>query len=257
MKPCGYGWLRVVVRLALGSGTAASPQPCRSRLFWGVALSTSCPPQASGPGLGGARRTAVLIRSRLSVDATAVVAVVSVLVSGGLSPWLAGRIAARRFEAEKRRDREDELRAVLENAGVQLTETFTVVRPLFLRMSELGDGRIEPARRAMEQLWKNDDRLSVRLGSGAPEVQKYREAIEAVAKVMDTFEEGLVAGFNSTRIEQAQEAFRRANEIQPAFYDVASQRIGPGDQTPPARRLLSRRADTSPKLPAAKSGESS
>jgi hypothetical protein len=164
------------------------------------------------------------------VDATAVVAIVSVVVTGAFSPYIGARVAASRFEEEKRRDREDELRSVMEAAGVTLTECMYAYGRLRADLPELTHAALEPYDAEMEQLWKNDDRLSVRLGSNAEEVHLYRAAIEEMGKARTTLREGLEDGFAKEVIDRMDDHHVQALDLQSRFYDAASGRIGPGER---------------------------
>jgi hypothetical protein len=106
-----------------------------------------------------------------------IVALASVLVTGIATPFITSLTARRQLALQSRRDREDELRNVLEQAGIRLTEAMFAVNKARARPSEFQESDLRLLTQHLEQLWKNDDRLPVRLGSRASEVQHYRRAI--------------------------------------------------------------------------------
>jgi hypothetical protein len=165
-----------------------------------------------------------------------IVALASVVVTGALSPFIAARMAQRALAHQTRVSREDELRSVLENAGVKLTEALFALDGVRSKMPALDRSELAPFSSDREQLWKNDDRLAVRLGSSAPEVDHYRRAIEELSKAATILEEVADGqGFDTEGFKQLKVARQAALEAQYAFYDASSRRIGPGD--PPRRKF--------------------
>lgn len=73
---------------------------------------------------------------------------------------------------------------MLENAGVKVTEAIAVLDGVRRRLSELDHGMLVPLNAEMEQLWRNEDRIAVRLGRGASETQHYRRAIDRIDEAL-------------------------------------------------------------------------
>lgn len=161
-----------------------------------------------------------------------IIALVSIIV-GGLTAIAGQVVAARTAERQivlgSRRDREDELRAVLEHAGVKMTEAIVVLDALRLHLSDLDADKLAPMNEEMRQLWLNEDRISVRLGRAAPETQHYRRAIDRIDEVLITCADGLTDGFSTKDFEGINSARNAAYQAQRQFYDAASERIGPGE----------------------------
>jgi hypothetical protein len=182
----------------------------------------------------------------------ALVSVVSAAVTALTAPWLGARAADRRFELETRRNREDELRAVLEHGGVKLSETIFLLDQIRADLSALNDARLAPLFEEMKQLWLNEDRINVRLGRDAPEAQHYRRAQEAIAQAHTVMSDGLIEGFSERDFKAITAARAAAYQAQREFFDAASSRIGPGEPRRSQQRPLlarGRRGDEPDVLP--------
>ena len=179
-----------------------------------------------------------------------IVALVSVVVTGLAAPWIGSHMARKQAELQTRHAREDELRAVLENAGVKLTEAAATVGKTSQDLRALDEGEVALLGAEIEQLWKNDDRVRVRLGGNSPEARHYRRAItEGISAAHTVFLKAVTSGIDDDPgFEAGFEALRKAQEIalneQEAFYQAASHRIGPGARVLPGRVRLVRGEST-------------
>jgi hypothetical protein len=154
-----------------------------------------------------------------------VIALVSVVMTGGVTPFVANRMERARAELQIRRAREDELRSVLEHAGVKLTESVIAFGD-WNKVATLTQQEFTAMHADMGQLVKNFDRLAVRLGSGALEVRLYKQA----------YDDGIVKAYEALSRKaagqppapgQVRMALEAAGDAQEQFYDAASVRVGP------------------------------
>lgn len=149
-------------------------------------------------------------------------------MTGFVAPYLAGRSASRTVTLETRRDREDELRVVMDNAAIQLTEAIALLDQIRSRLSALSPGDLTPLQNTLTQLWLNEDRMAVRLGRDATEVRHYRQSISHIATAHTLLNEGLEYGPGdgvSTKLVKERSA---AYAAQGEFFNAASGRVGPG-----------------------------
>jgi hypothetical protein len=179
-----------------------------------------------------------------------VVALASIVVTGIATPVITSLTARRQLALQTRRDREDELRNVLEQAGIRLTEALFDLDKARLKVRNFDESELRSLKVHFEQLWKNDDRLSVRLGSHAPEVEHYRRAIVegfSAAYTVLSFAVG-EPSVDSTDLTGLGEARDTLFHSQREFFDAASRRIGPGEveRGTAIRRLLPARKNPKP-----------
>lgn len=165
-------------------------------------------------------------------------ALASVLMTGFVAPYLAGRIALNTVELETRRNREDELRLVMEHAAVKLTETIALLDHIRSNLGTLRSDDLEPLQESLNQLWLNEDRMAVRLGRNASEVKHYRESLSHVGTAHTLLHSGLGNGFAEPDFRELLGERMAAFEDQGAFFDAASARVGPGDSRGASRRRL-------------------
>lgn len=118
---------------------------------------------------------------------------------------------------------------MLENAGVKLTEAITVLDGVRRRLSTLDYDQLGLLHAEVGQLWKNEDRIVVRLGRRAPETQCYRRSIDRIDEALITCGDGLAEGFSERDFEGITAARNAAYQAQRQFYDAASRRVGPGE----------------------------
>lgn len=125
---------------------------------------------------------------------------------------------------------------MLENAGVKLTEAIAVLDEVRRRLSTLDSDQLGLPHAEMEQLWKNEDRIAVRLGRRAPETHCYRRSIDRIDEALITCGDGLAEGFSERDFEGITAARNAAYQAQRQFYDAASRRVGPGETETKAGR---------------------
>lgn len=163
------------------------------------------------------------------MSGTVAVAIVSIVVSGLLAPYLAHRWGAARLRWETRRDREDELRFVAEHAALEFTKALRMIDDLLADVSVLTLDAVRPVQQGFDRLWESEDRIAIRLGTDSPLTTRFREGVEALGSVRTLLYEVLGDGYDSERGLALHAARERAFHAQQAFFDVASERIGPGD----------------------------
>lgn len=110
------------------------------------------------------------------------VAIISVLSSAAVALGSAGITAVTtnkrekyRFASETRRDRENELRGVADDAATQLSNAIWR-----LQYGRDNLGKLAPVHEAYGAISNCEDRLAIRLGNDVPEVACYRAAIQQV-----------------------------------------------------------------------------
>jgi hypothetical protein len=130
-------------------------------------------------------------------------------------------------EAEKHA-RENELLTVLEHAGIRLSESIRVVDRLRSGLLDLDHGQLAPLGVELEQLWANEDRISVRLGINAPGSERYRAASEHLGRAHFILSEIAAGAAVDTARRGALELARdTAMQEQRAFFELSSKRVGP------------------------------
>lgn len=109
----------------------------------------------------------------------ALAGIIATAVVGIVGPAIAAWVALISRRGEIRAEREHELRAVIDAAAVRLTEAI-------LRLDDARDHAMAAPNPMLEsmhadasQLWLNEDRLGVRLGTAAPESVHYSSAVSA------------------------------------------------------------------------------
>jgi hypothetical protein len=122
---------------------------------------------------------------------TDIVAIVSVLSTAAVALGSATITAIStskqqrtRFRSETRRDREDELRQVAEDAAIKLSYAIDQLD----RARDKSNDRIMdlgPLHEAYGEIRNSENRLAIRLGDEAPEVACYRAAVDHVARAQD------------------------------------------------------------------------
>jgi ADP-ribosylglycohydrolase len=136
--------------------------------------------------------------------------------------------------ARARRERENELRTVLAQAAVRLTETISVLDDLRIRMSELQAHDVEPLDKELEQLWKNQALIAVSLGGDADEVKHYSNAVAAVTDARNRFHAFMREGADQSEFDAIRQAIKTAFECEQAFTNASARRIGPGASAIPS-----------------------
>jgi hypothetical protein len=164
-----------------------------------------------------------------------IVALVSVVVTGVVGPFIGAHWAIRRLQAETRRDRENELRDVFENAAIKLTEAIRALDDARDQIADIDYARLATLAAELAQLWVNEDRIAVRLGSEASETRLYRQASEHVGEAV-TLLSDVAAGeaIDAERLRALGDARRKAMETQRTFFDATSKRIAPPAHGPRA-----------------------
>jgi hypothetical protein len=161
------------------------------------------------------------------VSGAEIVALSSV-VTTGLVALVTQRLGRSREELQTRRAREDELRAVLEHAGVKLSQSIFLLDEARNKLGRLGPDDLDALAEDLQQLWLNHDRLAVRLGSNAREVQLYHRAItEGVGPAHSIVSEAAHDTLDGDGRDALMAARNIAIDVQPRFYDAASARVGP------------------------------
>jgi hypothetical protein len=161
------------------------------------------------------------------------VAIISVLSSAAVALGSAGITAVTtnkrekyRFASETRRDRENELRGVADDAATQLSNAIWR-----LQYGRDNLGKLGPVHEAYGAISNCEDRLAIRLGNDVPEVACYRAAVEQVRtglQLLVTSEEEKGRHALIDPDNQTLDNIRgKALEHQRAFRDMTAKRLSP------------------------------
>jgi len=156
-----------------------------------------------------------------------VIALVSVVVTGGLSPYIASSLARRAAEHTSTLAREDELRSALDAAGIRLTDavrTFEIAAES--AQGSVGQAALAPLEPQLEQLQMNYVRLAVRVGVEAPETSVYHAAIETL-RTLDADLWAESRGESSSLQVNATVRLSKVQQLSSQFFEAASSRVGP------------------------------
>jgi hypothetical protein len=176
-----------------------------------------------------ARHPALSLRaSEILLDVADVVATVSVLSTAAVALGSAiitavssGRRERTLFRSETRRDREDELRDVAEDAAMKMSNAIYQLDRVRGKFDD-GPTDLGPLYEAYGEIWNSENRLAIRLGNNAPEVVCYRAALDHVAIARD-----LVTTADHSKISEFVSNRESAFGNQKKFRDLISKRLSP------------------------------
>lgn len=162
------------------------------------------------------------------MDSTAIVAVVSVLVSGVLAPLLAARVAAGGETRQRTRRRFDELQALVDTASEQMIRGwwgYSNVEFAWRRRMRPDDAKAREAVARFEREWEEtrvvSARLAIRLGREHQVCRTFRELGDFYASlrdVVDDFESGTPIDGHEERLTRVMAEFkeRQGNFVESA-----------------------------------------
>jgi hypothetical protein len=151
-------------------------------------------------------------------DTVAVISVLSsaALGTAGITALTTTKRERDRLFAETKRDRENELRGVADDAAQKMSNAiYQLDRGLTHRKD------LEPLHAAFGEIWNCQDRLAIRLGNEAPEVAYYEAAVSHIATAREYL---LGAGGNEQTFTENRDA---AFTGQRRFREVTSMRLSP------------------------------
>lgn len=164
-------------------------------------------------------------------------AIVSVLVSGVVGPYLVHRWSRSQLNWQAGRERANELRDHLDQAALRLTEAHAAITNVATQVAKV-KAQEQKARvlataspqleEQLAQLRKNTDRLAVRTGSDSKVTSTYQRAMDAlIGAVAAINAAGTETGLGEPELEAAHindqlaEALRTRDE----FFDAASSEL--------------------------------
>jgi len=199
------------------------------------------------PDAGVSERHPVRNLRLLDVSGTEVVAVVSVVVSGVVGPFLVQRWGMVRLRWEAQRERENRLVDVVERAATALTEAHTEINDEYFRFA-LQLSRAEDQGTSVERVLSDVDAyrdmatarsrnlrrieplVALRLTTQSDEARQFGRAASALDEATVVLVE-LACGeaLDDERSRAFDERLNEATAARYAFSDAVAKRIGPGD----------------------------
>jgi len=162
------------------------------------------------------------------MDSTVIVAVVSIVVTGLLSPVLTAAVAERRGERQRARRRFDELQSVVNSASEQMIRGwwgYSVVVFAWRRGLDPSESDSKKALERFELEWEEtrvvSARLAIRLGREHPVHTTFRELghfYASLRDLADIFEKGEPIAEFEERLNDVMQEFK---ERQREFLDAA------------------------------------
>jgi hypothetical protein len=158
-----------------------------------------------------------------------VVAIISVASSAAVALGTTGITAAttarrerERLTSETRRDRENELRGVADDAAMKLSNAIYHVDRGREQPHDLG-----PLHEAFGQIWNCEDRLAIRLGDDTDEVSAYASAVQHVGVALGLLAASGGRGLNDQEAAAFESARETAQQAQRRFRQATSRRLSP------------------------------
>lgn len=160
-----------------------------------------------------------------------IVAVVSVVVTGVVSPYIAQRWGMLRLRWETRRDRENRLVELMEKAALALVDAQIRVQDDLLKREQLDTSdATEEHKILLGNLWALQTQICLRLTTDSDEAEAFNDAASALARAYKI----LGAAMDGKPIRQEQlQAFNAAcgdsSTAGERFQNAVARRIGPGE----------------------------
>jgi len=192
----------------------------------------------------------------IATEAAEAISIVSI-ASGAVVAIVVPLISARREDARSQREandaRLDELRDVLEAAGLALTDAIDALRAAkHTRFTGEIEGlvpadpdasrsrarlELQTSKQNLELLRTAENRLSIRLGDGHQLTDTYTAAREALDIAYRTLASIAGRGKSSGRVAQVNKAEYLAERAKKAYFEAASQVVGPHVPLPADTRI--------------------
>lgn len=160
------------------------------------------------------------------MSAGEVIALVSVVVTGGVSPWIASRLSRTTAEHATKLAREDELRSILSAAAIRLGESLAVFEEAE-SPEPLNAEQLKALRTEIVQLRQNQNVAAVRLSGDAPEVQHYRQATDHLEDARAYQEDRSTNDESLMEVKDVEAPRKLASREYEAFLNASSERVGP------------------------------
>ena len=164
-----------------------------------------------------------------------IVAVVSVVVTGVISPYIVQRWGMLRLRWETRRDRENQLVDLMEQAALALVDAQNSIQDDQHRLtrqrleSQDADALAQTHKARLGNLWALETQIALRLTTDAAEARAFNSAASALAGGYAVLAEVMYGQpFDTERIQAFNAKYREASTARERFQNAVAERIGPG-----------------------------
>jgi hypothetical protein len=182
------------------------------------------------------------------VSGAEIVAVVSVVVTGVVAPYIAQRWGMVRLRWETRRDRENALVEVVEHAALALVEAQAAIqddarRVIQVAGTEEGEKLVQAQTARLMTIWRLENQIAVRLTTQSEECRAFHDAANALAGAGTVLNEVAYGEtFDTERHRAFSAKYQESYNALGRFQNAAAKRIGPGEAKG-LRALAARRRD--------------
>jgi hypothetical protein len=171
------------------------------------------------------------------VSGAEIVALVSVVVTGVVAPYIAQRWGLTRLRWETRRDRENALVEIVEQAALALVEAQAAIQEDARRVSQLagtdeGEQLVGAQTARLKTIWRLENRIAVRLTTNSEECRAFNDAASALAGAGTVLNEVAYGQpFDTERHRAFTAKYQESYNALGRFQDATAKRIGPGEAT--------------------------